>query len=56
MKQINTLLFALLTLITVTTSSCEAIGQIFKAGVWVGVIIVIVIIALIIWIINRVRK
>lgn len=29
-------------------SSCEAIGSIFKAGVWVGIIAVIVVVGLII--------
>ena len=34
-------------------SSCEVIGDIFKAGVWVGVIVVVGIIALVIWLIAR---
>ncbi len=37
-------------------SSCEAIGDIFKAGLWVGVIIVVVIIALVLWLIGKMRK
>jgi hypothetical protein len=37
-------------------SSCQAIESIFKAGVWVGVIIVVVIIAIIFWIISKVAK
>jgi TRAP-type C4-dicarboxylate transport system permease large subunit len=36
------------------TSSCEAIGGIFKAGVWSGVLLVVGVIALIIFIISRV--
>ncbi len=46
----------LLAPIAVTLSSCEAIAGIFKAGVWVGVIIVVVIIAIIFWLINKARK
>jgi len=37
-------------------SSCEVIGGIFKAGVWVGVIVVVAVIALILWLIGRGRK
>jgi hypothetical protein len=37
-------------------SSCQAIEGIFKAGVWVGVIIVVVIIALIFWLISKAGK
>jgi len=36
-------------------SSCEVIGGIFKAGVWVGILIVVAIIGLIIWLIGRGR-
>jgi hypothetical protein len=32
-----------------TTSGCEVIGGIFKAGVWVGVAIVVVVVGLIAW-------
>jgi hypothetical protein len=32
---------------------CAAIGDIFKAGVWVGVIIVLVILGLVIYLITR---
>ncbi|HSH66493.1 MAG TPA: phosphatidate cytidylyltransferase [Bacteroidia bacterium] len=46
-----TLLFLLFTL-----SSCEVIGGIFKAGVWVGVLIVVGIIALIVYLISRANK
>jgi hypothetical protein len=37
-------------------SSCEVIGGIFKAGVWVGVLIVVGIIALIVYLISRGSK
>lgn len=34
-------------------SSCQAIGDIFRAGVWVGVLIVLGVLALIIYLISR---
>jgi hypothetical protein len=34
-------------------SSCEIIGGIFKAGVWVGILVVVGVIALIIWLFSR---
>jgi len=42
-----------LTLLT-GLSSCELIGDIFRAGVWVGVILVVGIIALILFIIRKI--
>ena len=51
MKQYS--LLSLLLIIAVAFSSCEAIGDIFKAGMWSGIIVVVIIIALIIWIFSR---
>lgn len=42
----------LLSLVT----SCELVGDIFEAGMWVGIIIVVAVIALILWLISRFRK
>jgi hypothetical protein len=41
------LLFALLVSAVVLVPGCQVIGDIFKAGVWVGVIVVIIVLALI---------
>ncbi|MFT3936668.1 MAG: hypothetical protein QM726_23790 [Chitinophagaceae bacterium] len=51
----NKLSFAclLLVFLSATLTSCEAIAGIFKAGVWVGVLLVVGIIALIIFIVSR---
>lgn len=50
-------LFAMMfTLTGSVLSSCEAIGGIFKAGMWVGVIVVVLIVALVLWLIGKVRK
>lgn len=37
-------------------SSCEALGDIFKAGMWLGVIVVVLIIALVLWLIRKMRR
>ncbi len=52
MKQ-NQLLGLLLLASAMTLSSCEVIGDIFQAGMFVGVLIVVVIIALVIWLFRR---
>ena len=39
------LLVVLLILSTLTLGGCEVIGDIFKAGVWVGVLMVVLIVA-----------
>jgi hypothetical protein len=46
-------LLALLVMILTLFSSCEAIGSIFKAGVYTGVIVVVLIIAVVIWIVVK---
>ena len=35
-------------------SSCELVGDIFKAGMWAGVIAVVLVIALVIWILKKI--
>lgn len=37
-------------------SGCEALGNIFQAGMWVGVIVVVLIIALVLWLIGKMRR
>ena len=44
--------FVLLLLLT-TLSGCEIVGGIFEAGVWVGVLLVILGIALLFWLIRK---
>ncbi|HEY8781212.1 MAG TPA: phosphatidate cytidylyltransferase [Mucilaginibacter sp.] len=50
------LYFALPFLLLLCLSSCAVISGIFKAGVAVGIIAVVIIIALIIWIATMFRK
>jgi len=56
----NRLLLALSAFLFVLLSSiltgCEAIADIFKAGIWTGVIIVAAIVGLIVYFIGRSRK
>ena len=54
MKKLSAL--SLLSMSLILLSSCQAIGDIFKAGVWVGIIVVVVIIALVLWIIGKAKK
>jgi hypothetical protein len=49
-------LYTLTALLAVTLlSSCELIGDIFKAGAYTGIIIVVIIIAIVIWLISKFR-
>lgn len=48
--------FALLAVLMMSLSSCEVVGGIFKAGVWTGLLLVAVVIALVIWLISRFMK
>ena len=52
MKKIT--LFSLFTLLIFSVSSCAVIGDIFKAGVWVGILLVAAVIALVIFIIAKI--
>lgn len=45
--------YAMLLLLVTTFSSCDLVYGIFKAGLWVGIIIVILVIAVIFWLISR---
>jgi cytosine/uracil/thiamine/allantoin permease len=45
---------AMVAFLATTLSSCAAIEGIFKAGVWSGIIIVVIVLALIIWVISKI--
>ncbi|WP_316823597.1 hypothetical protein [Pedobacter gandavensis] len=45
---------ALVALLSSTLMSCELVTGIFKAGVWTGIIVVVIVLALIIWLISRI--
>lgn len=39
----------LLLVVAMTTSGCELIGDIFQAGMWVGIILVVIVIAVVVF-------
>jgi hypothetical protein len=45
----------LLVLLAMSVSGCQVIGDIFQAGMWVGVIAVVLIIAVIGFIVSKIR-
>lgn len=51
MKNITPL--ALITLAATTLSGCELVAGIFKAGMWTGIFVVAIVLALIIWILAK---
>ena len=46
---------ALLLLFALGLSGCDLIGDIFAAGVWVGVIAVVLVVGLIVWLVSKSR-
>ena len=46
-------LFVVLFFLVFTLTGCQIIGDIFKAGVWVGVILVIAVIGIVAWLFSR---
>ena len=46
----------LITLLATTLSGCAVVGGIFKAGVWVGVIMAVFVLALLMWIFTRAKS
>jgi len=48
-------LILLVVLVSMTSAGCEVIGDIFKAGVWVGMLMVVVVIALIGFVAAKIR-
>lgn len=55
MKKNSGILLAALFLIT-ALSGCEVIGDLIEFGIWVGILIVVAVVALIWWIIRKFRK
>lgn len=46
----------LLVLLTFTMSSCELVGDIFEAGMWVMLIIIVLVVVLIGWLVRKFRR
>jgi uncharacterized membrane protein YkvI len=51
----RTFAFTLLVISAMMLAGCEFVGDIFEAGVWVGVILVILIVGLVVWLFARGR-
>ena len=57
MKKFNQgFILSLLLSVSILFSSCEAIGGIFKAGAWFGIIGVVVVVVIVFWLIGKARK
>ncbi len=56
MKRNNTLFFAVLIFFSSAISSCQAMGDIFKAGFWGGIVIAAIVVGVILWLINKAKK
>lgn len=48
--------FLLIVFAAFTLTGCELIGDVLEFGVWLGIIIVVVIIALVLWIIRKLKR
>ena len=52
----NLSLLTLLMILAMSSAGCEVVGGIFKAGMWVGVIMVALILVVIFWIMGKMRR
>ena len=52
----NFLLAAFLVVATFSLTSCDAIAGILEAGIWIGVIMVVAVIAIVLWLIRKISK
>lgn len=50
----KTIIIPTFIMLLLTLQSCELIGDIFKAGVWTGIIVVAIVIGLIIWLVSKI--
>lgn len=49
------LMLLLLVVASVLASGCAVVGGIFKAGVWVGVIMVVLVLAIVMFVVGKAR-
>ena len=52
----QTIAFTLLLISTTMLAGCELVGDIFEAGVWMGVILVILVVGLVVWLFSKARS
>lgn len=56
MKNIRLYLMPLLVVLMFTMSSCELVGDIFEAGMWTMLIIIVLIVLLLGWLFRKLRR
>lgn len=56
MKKDNGILLASLLFVITVMSSCEVMGDLVEFGVWIGIIIVVAVVALIWWIVRKFKR
>ena len=56
MRKLSFSLATVMIILITTLTGCEAIGGIFKAGMWTGVIGIALVVILVIYLISRSRK
>ena len=55
MRKFNILAVIAVLAIPFLVTSCQVVGDIFKAGVWFGVLGVVALVALVIWVIGKAK-
>ena len=53
---LNALRLLLVALLAVATAGCELAGDIFQAGLWVGVLLVVLAVGVVFWLVGKVRS
>ncbi|WP_204281871.1 hypothetical protein [Pontibacter burrus] len=56
MNNLRLYMATLFVLMAFTLSSCELVGNIFKAGMWTALIIIVLVVVLIAWIFRKLRR
>lgn len=51
----NVLRVVLIALLAMSMAACEVIGGIFKAGIWVGAIAVVLVVVLVVFVVAKVK-
>ncbi len=56
MKNIKAYLMPMLVLLMLTLSSCEVVGDIFKAGAYTAIFVIVIVAVLIFWIFRKLKR
>ncbi len=55
MNFLKNFIFTFLILLTFTLTGCDIIGDIFKAGMWTALILIVLVVVLVMWIFRKIR-